>query len=123
MGADVIHPSTGTNEQSYVAVTAAIDPGLTKWLAECRIQKSGVEYIRDIRMVTIILIKAYGQRNGHLPEQIIMCRGGVSEDHFISVLQKEVSDIKEACEEIKMGYKPRLTFLVSYLVHSFINIF
>jgi len=113
MGADVTHPTPGTDERSYMAITAAIDPCLTKWLTECRVQKSGVEYIRDIKIVTKKFIQAYGHRNGHLPEQIIMCRDGVGEGQFLPVLQKEVKDIKEACREIKTGYNPRLTFLVS----------
>ena len=87
------------------------------WRVEPRVQKGGVEYIRDIKEITKIFIKQFGINTKRLPENIIMIRDGVGEGQFIPVLQKEVKDIKEACKEIKPTYNPRVTFLVRVLYH------
>lgn len=115
MGADVTHPTQGSDDSSYAAVVSSIDTYLTSksWRTECRIQKGGVEYIRDLKEITNLFLKMFAKEMNALPETIIMIRDGVGEGQFIPVLQKEVRDMKAACQEIKPGYNPRLTFLVS----------
>jgi hypothetical protein len=115
MGADVTHPSRDSGEASFAAVVASVDTSLNanSWATESKIQKGGVEYIRDMGNYTQNFVRKFGKNMGQLPEQIIMLRDGVGEGQFLPVIQKELKDMKEACLRVQKNYKPLIAFLVS----------
>jgi len=121
MGADVTHPSPGSNpsermRHSIAAVVGSLDPGASRYCAEMRLQKPRQETIQDMEdMVHAILMRFYRtncRTSTGKPQRIIFYRDGVSEGQFAQVLDKEMAAIRRACTRLERGYQPLITFLV-----------
>lgn len=54
----------------------------------------------------------YKSTGGYKPHRIILYRDGVSEGQFLTVLQHELTAIREACLKLEIDYRPGITFIV-----------
>lgn len=59
-----------------------------------------------------LLIMFYKSTGGYKPHRIILYRDGVSEGQFLTVLQHELTAIREACLKLEIDYRPGITFIV-----------
>ncbi|XP_020266318.1 protein argonaute MEL1-like [Asparagus officinalis] len=121
-GADVTHPTAGDGASpSIAAVVASMDwPEVTKYKALISSQPPRKEIIEDLYTTTqgghggMIrdLLRSFNSATGHEPQRIIFYRDGVSETQFSQVLLHEVDAIKKACQSLREGYRPGVTFVV-----------
>jgi len=117
MGADVSHPAPESrgSKPSIAAIVASNEPKAANYEVEVRIQSGAQneEVIQDMKNVTkSLLLKFFASNKGRKPEKIIMFRDGVSEGQFLTVLAKELIDIRSACNELEDGYQPQITYIV-----------
>jgi len=66
-------------------------------------------YLFSLRELLIMFYKSTG---GYKPHRIILYRDGVSEGQFLTVLQHELTAIREACLKLEIDYRPGITFIV-----------
>lgn len=59
-----------------------------------------------------LLLMFYKSTGGYKPHRIILYRDGVSEGQFLTVLQHELTAIREACLKLEIDYRPGITFIV-----------
>ncbi|ONK81985.1 uncharacterized protein A4U43_C01F34930 [Asparagus officinalis] len=102
-------------------VVASMDwPEVTKYKALISSQPPRKEIIEDLYTTTqgghggMIrdLLRSFNSATGHEPQRIIFYRDGVSETQFSQVLLHEVDAIKKACQSLREGYRPGVTFVV-----------
>ncbi|KAH6915370.1 argonaute-like protein [Coprinopsis sp. MPI-PUGE-AT-0042] len=117
MGADVIHPSPGSEGRpSFTAVVANIDKNIAKYVADISVQEARQEIIVDLKDMAKKIIQRYidAQPNANprerTPTRIIFYRDGVSEGQFQHVLDLEVAALKDACRDL--GVEAKITFIV-----------
>lgn len=123
IGADVTHPSPdqiGT-KPSIAAMVASMDPKISVYHCECRLQTGGqvVEVIEDTQDMVYRLLKRFYETNkGRKPEKLIYYRDGVSEGQFMDVMNRELSAMRRACMKLERGYEPGVTFVVAQKRHK-----
>lgn len=107
MGADAVHPAPGaTGRPSYTALVGNIDPTMARFVAETRVQDSRIEIIHDLKEMVVKILKKwlgnrkYGDKTRDV--RLLFYRDGVSERQFPKVLEKELSALKEALQEVKI---------------------
>ncbi|KAK0227666.1 argonaute-like protein [Armillaria fumosa] len=117
MGADVMHPSSGSVAPSYAALVSSIDKLGTNYIARSSMQTSRQEMISDLKNMAKEGIQAYIKKRSEVekianakPKCLIFFRDGVSEGEFEQVLEKELPLLKAACQEA--GINPRITFII-----------
>ncbi|CAJ0761324.1 23236_t:CDS:10 [Entrophospora sp. SA101] len=114
LGADVTH-FTGqagpTVMPSICAVVGSLDKQGGQYFPMIESQKVGQEKIENISGMVYRILSVYHEKNGALPDRIIMYRDGVSESQFKMVLEYELKKIKEACIKLSGSYKPKITFI------------
>lgn len=85
----------------------------SRYAATVRLQPPRKEIIMDLSsMVQEILRIFYSENNQISPQRILFYRDGLSESQFFDVAVNELQAIREACERIQPGYKPRITYVV-----------
>jgi len=120
LGADVSHPSPGSEVASAAAVVGSIDPMASMYVSRTTFQQTREEIIVDMKTsVKGLLLDFYGH-NRKRPESLIMFRDGVSEGFFSSVMADEFAAIRQAC--LEMGdpgaeYSPPITFICVQKIH------
>ena len=103
---------------SIAAIVASVDPQASQYEVEVRVQDSeqNEEVIQDMKSVVKKLLLRYYQlnkgKNKGKPEALVMFRDGVSEGQFITVLARELADIRAACKELQENYEPQITYIV-----------
>ncbi|XP_054156483.1 protein argonaute-2-like [Oppia nitens] len=114
IGADVAHPSPSDKLcASVAAVVGNIDANCVKHYATVNVQhRYREEIINELDLLVNELLREYERQNGELPEEIIFYRDGVSEGQFMYVMDFEIRKIKRAFQALKVGYNPKLTFIV-----------
>nr|CAD7397522.1 unnamed protein product [Timema cristinae] len=113
VGADVTHPSPDqTDIPSVAAVCASHDPKAFKYNIQYRLQGPREEIIGDLKNIMVDHLKFFFIATKHKPERIIFYRDGVSEGQFTTVLNSELTAIRQACQSLEQDYKPSITFLV-----------
>ena len=144
LGADVTHstgmgtPKAGEEDvaPSIAAVVSTIDGSGDKYSAQVREQTGRQEIIQGMQEMTSIHLKEWiKQMKGQKPQQIIVCRDGVSEGQLAAVVQSEVLAIKgesltylsqvrfhtltllyssliAACRELDPKYNPKMLYIV-----------
>jgi eukaryotic translation initiation factor 2C len=114
IGADVTHPAPGDNRKpSIAALVASMDVHATLYKADTRIQKCRQEIIADMKnMMKGMFMEFYRFNCQKKPEHILFYRDGVSDGQFQEVLEKELQQVQQACEEMEPGYRPHITFIV-----------
>jgi len=130
LGADVTHPPAGDNKKpSIAAVVGSMDAHPSRYAATVRVQQhrqisglssssfqngtalSATEVIQELSsMVKELLIQFY-KSTRFKPNRIILYRDGVSEGQFQTVLQHELTAMREACIKLEADYKPGITYI------------
>jgi len=101
--------------------------------ASVRVQKHRREslvYLQDPVRERLVEYFSYGQMENEKrrkagqpekaelkPERLIILRDGVAEGQFQEVLREELSGIREACKQLGMDYKPKITVMVAQKRH------
>lgn len=109
-GADVTHPSPGSTEPSFAAVTGSCDLEATKYGLSLRIQDSRLEIIEDLEAIVEFHIKLFTKNTKVKPKHIIFYRDGVGDGQFPEVKAKEIGAIKRACA--KTDCPSQITFVI-----------
>ena len=117
LGADVTHAAAQFKgvKPSIAAVVGSVDPtAQMKYEVEIRVQEAdqNEEMILDMKKITTSLLKKFYKETKQKPESLIMFRDGVSEGQFVSVMARELREIRAACDGLPGEYKPRITYLV-----------
>ncbi|CAL4106281.1 unnamed protein product, partial [Meganyctiphanes norvegica] len=112
LGADVTHPPAGDNKKpSIAAVVGSMDAHPSRYAATVRVQQHRQEVIQELSsMVKELLIQFY-KSTRFKPNRIILYRDGVSEGQFQTVLQHELTAMREACIKLEADYKPGITYI------------
>ncbi|KAH9483501.1 Protein argonaute-2 [Psilocybe cubensis] len=117
MGADVIHPSPGSNDRpSFTALVGSVDSNAAKYVPTTRVQTGRQEIIEDLEDMTKEILQLFisyqrgvEKKSGNL-KRLIFYRDGVSEGQFKHVLENELPMIQRACAELKLN--PKITLIV-----------
>ena len=138
VGIDVTHPSPGSSDNcpSVAAMVASVDEKLGQWPAILTLQRATQqvtvggetqqsvlaprqEIVSDVgKMLESRLYLWYmnhKQTTGHLPENILVYRDGVSEGQYKAVIEEEIKAIEACCKQRYNYMKqdlPRITFIV-----------
>ncbi|KAJ9098336.1 hypothetical protein QFC19_006460 [Naganishia cerealis] len=121
VGADVTHPPSRNDAQvaaSIAATVASKNAENNLYSASVRLQEGRQEPIADLQNMMVGHLKTYGAQTKYLPDSIVFYRDGVSEGQYAVVVQKEVNAIRLACESLKPGYKPKITFVICAKKHN-----
>lgn len=121
LGADVTHPPAGDNKKpSIAAVVGSMDAHPSRYAATVRVQqhrqvggmREGKEEVISefSSMVKELLIQFY-KSTRFKPNRVILYRDGVSEGQFQTVLQHELTAMREACIKLEAEYKPGITYI------------
>ncbi|PBK70116.1 Piwi-domain-containing protein [Armillaria solidipes] len=119
MGADVMHPPSGSVTPSYAALVSSVDKLGAKYIAKSSMQTSRQEMISDLRDMAKEAIQLYIKDRSNVekittasakPKRLIFFRDGVSEGEFEQVLEKELPLLKAACQDA--GINPKITFII-----------
>ncbi|KAK3807380.1 MAG: Piwi domain-containing protein [Benniella sp.] len=102
IGADVTHPAPGEIKPSVVAVVASMDCNSFRYTGRLKVQGSRVEVIDELKSMVYDLLMTFKGRNKVFPQRILFYRDGVSEGQYAEIMQKEVSAVKQACEQAKI---------------------
>ena len=117
LGADVTHAAAQFKgvKPSIAAVVGSVDPtAQMRYEVEIRVQDAdqNEEMILDMKKITTSLLKKFYKESQQKPESLIMFRDGVSEGQFVSVMARELREIRAACSGLPGDYKPKITYLV-----------
>ena len=114
-GADVTHPAHGESRAvgSVCALVASLDRTASRYAATVRLQPARRDIIQELSaMVQELLMIFYQENNQISPQRIVFYRDGISESQFLDVVTNEITAIREACERIQVGYRPKITYMV-----------
>lgn len=112
LGADVTHPPAGDNKKpSIAAVVGSMDAHPSRYAATVRVQQHRQDVIQELSAMVRELLILFYKTTRFKPNRIIMYRDGVSEGQFSTVLQHELTAIREACIKLETDYKPGITFI------------
>lgn len=119
VGIDVTHPSpgSGSNASSVAAMVASSAGNLAQWPAELRVNPARQEKVDMLRPMLQLHLQYWEQKNGSLPENLLIYRDGVSEGQYQMVLDEELPQLRQACEfvygdDYKRKEFPRITLIV-----------
>ncbi|KAK1293740.1 Protein argonaute 2 [Acorus calamus] len=115
IGADVNHPSPGSDKSSpsIAAVVGSINlPASTRYAARIRAQPHRTEQILEFGDMVRELVEHYNSLNKGRPDNIVIFRDGVADNQFEMVIDKELPDLRE-----KLGYSPKITVIVAQKRH------
>ncbi|CAG0893618.1 unnamed protein product [Darwinula stevensoni] len=113
LGADVTHPPAGDNKKpSIAAVVGSMDAHPSRYAATVRVQQHRQEIIQELAAMVRDLLVQFYRSTRFKPNRIVFYRDGVSEGQFQTVLQHELTAIREACIKLEHDYKPGITFIV-----------
>ena len=120
VGLDLTHPSPVSAKEapSVVGIVASIDKWFSQFPADIRIQerrKEMVSALTDLMKGRLALWRKHN--NGTLPENILVCRDGISEGQYRVCLDDELPKIQQACKEVypaDMSKRnlPRITIVI-----------
>jgi eukaryotic translation initiation factor 2C len=102
VGIDVTHPSPGSasNAPSVAGIVASVDQWLGQWPADLQIQQAQQEMVSGLDGLLKSRLRLWAKKNkGHLPENILIYRDGVSEGQYEIVLDQELPLLRKACKE------------------------
>jgi eukaryotic translation initiation factor 2C len=114
IGADVAHPSPSDRlAASVAAVVGNVDPNCIRHFATVKVQQRyREEIINELDSMVNEILCEYERQNGELPEEVVFYRDGVSEGQFMYVMDFEIRRIKMSFQSLRVGYNPKLTFIV-----------
>ncbi|KAI9834225.1 MAG: hypothetical protein M1819_003063 [Sarea resinae] len=107
IGADVSHPSPGSDAPSMAAMTVSLDKYCARYAAGCETNGHRVEMITtaniDCILRSLIMNWVTTTGGGRYPTNIFYFRDGVSEGQYLKVINEEVKDIKALINEMTDG--------------------
>ncbi|KAF9970812.1 Eukaryotic translation initiation factor 2C [Actinomortierella ambigua] len=113
VGADVSHPPAGDNVRpSIAAVVGSLDRFASRHGASICVQDHRTERLYDLKAMMKERLKSFYRATGDKPKRILFYRDGVSEGEFSNVMDIEVKAIRDACNELTSGYRPKITFII-----------
>jgi eukaryotic translation initiation factor 2C len=99
VGIDVSHPEIGSMADSVAAVVGTVDRNFKDYAAHISLQRaSRIEMVSELQDAMVSLLGTFRQKNGAMPETIVIFRDGVSDGQFDIVLEKELPFVKSAIE-------------------------
>lgn len=119
VGIDVTHPSPGSasNAPSVSAMVASVDKHLGQWPAVLRIQQGRQENVDNLGEMLKTRFTLWRKKHAALPENLLVYRDGVSEGQYNMVLERELTQLRRACEQVypatqtKQGF-PRISIII-----------
>ncbi|KAM5533769.1 hypothetical protein V8D89_012544 [Ganoderma adspersum] len=127
MGIDVTHPGAASvpGTPSLAAVVASVDEHFVQFPASFALQKpdwnkDSKEMVEDLTRMTMERLQLYKQKNGKLPDRIIVFRDGVSDTQYDQVIKHELPRLQAAFKQIspERAYKPKLSIIVCGKRHN-----
>ncbi|KAL8685305.1 MAG: hypothetical protein Q9218_007849 [Villophora microphyllina] len=116
VGMDVTHPSPGSLKESpsIAGVVASVDGRYGQWPASLRAQKGKQEMIEHLDEMFDERLSLWRTHNQNaLPQRVIIYRDGVSEGQYAILLNKELPQIRKACEKrYPPGRGPKISLIV-----------
>lgn len=116
VGMDVTHPASEhmTKAPSIAAVVSSIDADFGQWPASVRCQPSKQEIIEELEHMMIEHLTLWMSNNqGRKPKNILIYRDGVSEGQYTQVQEKELDQVRAACDFIYESEPgPKITIVV-----------
>ena len=104
IGADVSHPSPGSDQPSTAAFTVSLDKHGGRYAAGVQTNGVRVETITaaNFKDTLVPLIRHWSQNigQGKTPQQVYYLRDGVSEGQYQHVLQKELPHIRKSLDAV-----------------------
>ncbi|KIJ37387.1 hypothetical protein M422DRAFT_231745 [Sphaerobolus stellatus SS14] len=121
IGADVSHPSPGSDRPSVAGLVSSVDENFAMYEASTGIQESRLEFIEDIDGMIEKAVRGFflywKKRNAPcLPKRIIFFRDGISEGQFSNIGEQEINKIKSKEKRFE-GQPPKLTYIVVVKKH------
>lgn len=122
IGADVSHPSPGSEQASMAAITLSFDKHAGRYAAGCQTNGHRIEMITDKNMRAILGPLMTGWVSdvggGRLPTQIYYMRDGVSEGQYIKVMNEEVPAIRGVLDKINgRKWEGKITVIIASKRH------
>jgi hypothetical protein len=114
-GADMMHPSHGESKStgSICALVGSLDSISCRYAASIRVQPPRKSIIKDLGSMVTDILKVFLKENSNIaPKRIIFYRDGVSNANIHELTSYEVNAIRKACEALRPGYKPLITFIL-----------
>ncbi|CAA19275.1 argonaute [Schizosaccharomyces pombe] len=108
LGGDVYHPGVGATGVSIASIVASVDLNGCKYTAVSRSQPRHQEVIEGMKDIVVYLLQGFRAMTKQQPQRIIYFRDGTSEGQFLSVINDELSQIKEACHSLSPKYNPKI---------------
>lgn len=107
VGIDVTHPAPKSMEgtPSIAAVVASVDNDYGQWPGSIRCQETKKEMVSTLNFMMQERLRLWVSKNNRGPAKILIYRDGVSEGQYKTVLEDELTQIREACKEI-YGQRP-----------------
>ncbi|TGZ81202.1 Piwi-domain-containing protein [Ascodesmis nigricans] len=121
LGADVSHSAPGSHSTSYASMVGSTNLYGTRFAAVANTNGQRVEIINTRNMVSFVITLMRGFRisTGVKPRQIVYFRDGVSEGEYDKIVSEEIRDIRQACDQLESGYRPKITAIVCSKRHHF----
>lgn len=120
MGADVTHPSPGTEMKSIAAVVCSTDLEGLRVCGEWRCQESKVEIIDHFEEICEKLLRKFYMKNKIAPKRIIFYRDGVSISQREIVQNEEIPCLLRAISKVFGKEDVKLTFLIVRKRHHYL---
>ncbi|XP_032373221.1 piwi-like protein 1 [Etheostoma spectabile] len=111
VGIDCYH-DTIAGKRSIGALVASLNQGMSRWFSKCVLQHKGQEIMDGLKMALSAALKAYLKFNNCLPSRIIVYRDGVGDGQLHSVVNYEVTQIKDSINSMGHDYMPKLSVVV-----------
>ncbi|KAI9217730.1 ribonuclease H-like domain-containing protein [Blastocladiella britannica] len=112
IGADVTHPSPGSDAPSISALVGSVDPFAHRYIATVQEQPaSREEMIVHMKIMFATLLQSWFRINKGFPQRIVFYRDGVSEGQFQTVSQIEIRLIQEVLANAR-ATNTKLTFVI-----------
>lgn len=110
-GIDTYHDPKQKNK-SVSAFVASLDEKYTRWYSRATIQSKKEEFLIGLCLSMTNSLNVYKERNGYLPDKIIIFRDGVGDGQLKICEEYEIPQVKDACTKAGINYNPTFTFIV-----------
>ncbi|XP_041792667.1 piwi-like protein 1 [Chelmon rostratus] len=111
VGIDCYH-DTVAGKRSIGSLVSSLNQNMTRWFSKCVLQPKGQEVMDGLKVALSAALKAYLKFNSCLPSRIVIYRDGVGDGQLHSVVNYEVSQIKDSIKSMGHDYVPKLSVVV-----------
>ncbi|KAJ1943853.1 hypothetical protein FBU59_002779 [Linderina macrospora] len=119
LGCDVSHPGPGELDRPSIAsVVGSVDFMGLRYTATLIQLPSRQELVGKLQEAISRHLRLFYKYTKTTPQRIIFYRDGVSETQFAQVREREIIEIRRACNEIEPGYNPKITFIAMLKRHN-----